>query len=51
MISLNSKVNLSDIEGSGKDGRILKEDILKHLGEIPGQCTDSLSRQNSICVI
>ncbi|KAK0396201.1 hypothetical protein QR680_001619 [Steinernema hermaphroditum] len=33
-IAMESKVNLLDVAGSGKDGRVLKEDVLRFLGQI-----------------
>uniref|UniRef100_A0AC34FU46 Dihydrolipoamide acetyltransferase component of pyruvate dehydrogenase complex n=1 Tax=Panagrolaimus sp. ES5 TaxID=591445 RepID=A0AC34FU46_9BILA len=34
-ISMENKVDLSKISGTGKDGRVLKEDVLRFLGQIP----------------
>ena len=31
MIAMEYEVNLLDISGSGKEGRVLKEDILSHV--------------------
>ena len=33
-MALEHKVSLSDVRGSGKDGRILKEDVLHHVEEL-----------------
>jgi pyruvate/2-oxoglutarate dehydrogenase complex dihydrolipoamide acyltransferase (E2) component len=30
-MALEHKVNIADIQGSGKDGRILKDDIVRYL--------------------
>ncbi|RRJ84540.1 dihydrolipoyllysine-residue acetyltransferase [Aestuariirhabdus litorea] len=34
-IAREHQLDLSRIEGSGRDGRVLKEDLLRHLGELP----------------
>jgi 2-oxoisovalerate dehydrogenase E2 component (dihydrolipoyl transacylase) len=34
-ISMENKVDLSKVSGTGKDGRVLKEDVLRFLGKIP----------------
>ncbi|EFO86267.1 hypothetical protein GCK72_005676 [Caenorhabditis remanei] len=33
-IAIENKVKLSDVRGSGREGRILKEDVLKFLGQV-----------------
>ena len=33
-MAIEHKVSLSDVRGSGKDGRILKEDVLRHVEEL-----------------
>uniref|UniRef100_F1L527 Dihydrolipoamide acetyltransferase component of pyruvate dehydrogenase complex n=1 Tax=Ascaris suum TaxID=6253 RepID=F1L527_ASCSU len=35
-IAMEHHVDLSKVQGTGKDGRILKEDVLKFIGELPG---------------
>uniref|UniRef100_A0A915AN32 Dihydrolipoamide acetyltransferase component of pyruvate dehydrogenase complex n=1 Tax=Parascaris univalens TaxID=6257 RepID=A0A915AN32_PARUN len=35
-IAMEHHVDLNKIQGTGKDGRILKEDVLKFIGELPG---------------
>ncbi|EGT43017.1 hypothetical protein CAEBREN_25669 [Caenorhabditis brenneri] len=34
-IAIENNVKLSSVRGSGRDGRILKEDVLKFLGQVP----------------
>lgn len=34
MLALKNKINLHDIQGTGKDGRILKEDVLNFIGKL-----------------
>uniref|UniRef100_A0A8R1I9P0 Dihydrolipoamide acetyltransferase component of pyruvate dehydrogenase complex n=1 Tax=Caenorhabditis japonica TaxID=281687 RepID=A0A8R1I9P0_CAEJA len=34
-IAMENSVKLGDVRGSGKDGRVLKEDVLKFLGQVP----------------
>ncbi|TMS35886.1 hypothetical protein L596_003179 [Steinernema carpocapsae] len=33
-IAMENKVNLSEVSGTGKDGRVLKEDVMRFLGQI-----------------
>ncbi|VDD92134.1 unnamed protein product, partial [Enterobius vermicularis] len=35
-IAAEHKVNLNTVKGTGKDGRVLKEDLLRHIGQLPG---------------
>ena len=39
MRALCSQIRLSDVTASGKDGRVLKEDILRHIGSIDTPAT------------
>lgn len=34
-IAMENKVDLSKVQGTGKDGRVLKEDVMRFLGQIP----------------
>lgn len=33
---MENKISLADVTGTGRDGRVLKEDLLKFLGKITG---------------
>lgn len=44
---MENKVKLEEIQGSGKDGRILKDDIVKHLESL-NQVSKPLERTNLI---
>ncbi|CAI5442135.1 unnamed protein product [Caenorhabditis angaria] len=33
-IAMENKIKLGEVRGSGKDGRVLKEDVLKYLGQV-----------------
>ena len=35
-LAMEHSVQLSEVEGSGKDGRVLKEDILRHVDRMKG---------------
>ena len=45
MLALKNKVNLHDIQGTGKDGRILKEDILNFIGKLDS--SNKLAQMNN----
>ena len=34
---MEHRINLSDITGTGKEGRVLKEDILRHIETMKGR--------------
>ncbi|VDM82869.1 unnamed protein product, partial [Strongylus vulgaris] len=38
-IAMENKVDLKKVKGTGRDGRVLKEDVLKFLGQV---CADEL---------
>lgn len=45
-IAKEHNISLNDVEATGKDGRVLKEDILRHLGEIT--CTSSKNENDTM---
>lgn len=45
-MAIENKVKLEDIQGSGKDGRILKDDIVRYL-ESQNQVSRPLERKTS----
>uniref|UniRef100_A0A1I7YGF7 Dihydrolipoamide acetyltransferase component of pyruvate dehydrogenase complex n=1 Tax=Steinernema glaseri TaxID=37863 RepID=A0A1I7YGF7_9BILA len=40
-IAMENKVNISHVTGSGKDGRVLKEDVMRFLGQITTAPSDT----------
>lgn len=43
-LAKENKIDLSQIEGTGKNGRILKEDVLNYLNTIPSSIETSSSK-------
>lgn len=46
-LAKENKIDLAQIEGSGKNGRILKEDVLKYLNTTPSSIGTSSSKESS----
>lgn len=46
-----NKIDLERISGTGKEGRVLKEDVLRHIGVLPEQVVESAAYSPSTASI
>lgn len=47
-LATEHNVNLNNVQGSGKDGRVMKEDVLKHIEELQNASKEPLSQNEAI---